>query len=66
MTEPQSPLSGPAWRAAVKRLQAAQARARRIRGQSYTRKSGRPAGAAYGPGMARRLPPPLAEDGEAT
>lgn len=61
MTGPQdqSPLQGKAWRDAVRRLQSAQAHARRIRSQSYTPKSRKPPGESYRPGMARRMPPPL-------
>lgn len=58
-TGDQGPLQGKAWRDAIKRLQSAQARARRIRGTTYTPKSRKPPGESYRPGMARRMPPPL-------
>jgi len=58
------PLQGKAWRDAVKRLQSAQAAARRAKGTTYTRKADRPAGASYSPGMARKMPPPAADGGD--
>lgn len=63
MTGEQSPLRGSAWAKAARAALSAQARARRIRGTTYTRKADRLAGAQYVPGGNRRMPPPPAGDG---
>lgn len=57
------PLSGPAWRRAARAALSRQAAARRARAGTYTPKARRGPGAAYGPGMARRMPPPEAAEG---
>ena len=64
MTDPQSPLSGKAFRDAFKRATSGRAKALRNRRGTWPRKPDRGAGAAYKPGMARRMPPPPPQDGE--
>lgn len=62
MTNPQTPKRGAGFRKAVRAALSAQARARRIRGTTYTRKADRPPGAQYVPGANRRMPPPADGD----
>ncbi len=64
--EPQAPKRGADFRKAARAALSAQARTRRAKATTYTRRADRPARAEYKPGGNRRTPPPAPEGGEET